>query len=1166
MVRRKILSVLLTAALILQLAPFGTGVTSATGGVPDGVSVSIADIFPDSVFAAWVVTQLSAATDISYTPTDEELAGITSCSFISSSLSDWTGLEYLTGLTYLNLYNNRSINEDIRNFPDTLINLTNLNLSNTGISGNIRDFPSILTNLTSLNLYGTNIGGDIRDFPNILTNLTSLNLVYTDINGDIADFPNTLTNLTNLDLTGTNIGGDICDFPNTLINLTNLILNRTNIGGNIRDFPNTLTNLTSLDLVYTDIYGDIVDFPNTLTNLTNLDLAFTNIGGDIADFPSALTNLTSLSLPFTDIDGDIADFPSVLINLTELHLGSMNIGGDIRDFPSVFTNLTFLALSGTNIGGDIKDFPNTLINLTQLNLQDTNIGGDIGDFPETLTKLEFLYLNNTKIGGDFGNFPKTLLPKFAYFGLYNLSVNLPEITFTDAPIAVDVPVKGMQHEPIAPENLSQGGSYANGMVTWQIPAAASGVLSYNFTTEGSIGFKNFGYSGTVYQPFTVPGYTDTSSTYVVTFKDHDGTTLKTETVSHGALAIAPQVPPREGHTFTGWDTLFTNVTQDITVTAQYTVNTYTVIFKDHDGTTLKTETVDYGGFATAPPDPARIGYVFTGWDSDFDNVTADLSVTAGYRLSDDTTIIIDKSDDYSFANGEVNGDIIINCNDAHIDNLVLHGNLYVTGKNIYIWGLYVDGDVELRSTGSVTIWGGYSTSGYNNYGGYEGDVSFGNKISLVTGWNRNLNTIAGNLKAYGTSVTVGGWGYSMNVDRDLDIYANTSDFGYVTVKGTTRVNGEVKNGSAYFNNGSYPNMGIYGGGGNSIHINDAAVENLEVNKVLKDSSDEPVRVVFEGDTAVASAMIKSSAGVENTSANAEVRKLTIASDDSITLSGAIKAVEINAAAQITLAEDAKIETLTITKDAAGLAISGDGEVKTAIVSKALNASSVLSNISVGKTETLSDNDGTGNNKPPTGGGGGGYAAPAQTTDADRPDPSPTDTSSRTTPSSPSAVYGDVPQGAWFGTAVEFVSARGIMGGSGNAGTFRPEQTMTRAMLITALARCGGIDTSVGETWYSAAVAWGTANGVTDGANLTGAVTREQIVTMLWRQAGRPRGGASFEGVPDAAGIGSWAADAFKWAMEAGIISGYGDKTVRPQNNATRAETAVMLHRFIEATE
>jgi len=81
----------------------------------------------------------------------------------------------------------------------------------------------------------------------------------------------------------------------------------------------------------------------------------------------------------------------------------------------------------------------------------------------------------------------------------------------------------------------------------------------------------------------------TINTYTVTFKDHDGTTLETEEVTHGSAATAPEDPTRVGYTFTGWDTDFSNVTDNLTVTAQYQINTYTVTFKDHDDEELKTE-------------------------------------------------------------------------------------------------------------------------------------------------------------------------------------------------------------------------------------------------------------------------------------------------------------------------------------------------------------------------------------------------------------------------------------------------------------------------------------------------------------------------------------------------------------------------------------------------
>jgi hypothetical protein len=119
--------------------------------------------------------------------------------------------------------------------------------------------------------------------------------------------------------------------------------------------------------------------------------------------------------------------------------------------------------------------------------------------------------------------------------------------------------------------------------------------------------------------------------YTVTFVDYDGTVLGTDGVLYGATATAPDDPTREGYRFTGWDVPFDNVTESMTVTAQYAINTYTVTFVDYDGTVLKTQTVDWNKGATAPANPTRDGYTFAGWDVAFDKVTSDLKVTATYK-------------------------------------------------------------------------------------------------------------------------------------------------------------------------------------------------------------------------------------------------------------------------------------------------------------------------------------------------------------------------------------------------------------------------------------------------------------------------------------------------------------------------------------------------------
>ncbi|MFA4837722.1 MAG: InlB B-repeat-containing protein, partial [Dehalococcoidia bacterium] len=108
-----------------------------------------------------------------------------------------------------------------------------------------------------------------------------------------------------------------------------------------------------------------------------------------------------------------------------------------------------------------------------------------------------------------------------------------------------------------------------------------------------------------------------------------------QTVAHGGAAIAPEVQANEGWTFTGWDKAFTNVTSDLTVTAQYTQITHTVTFNlgahgTRTGGGALVQTVAHGSAATAPEVQANEGWTFTGWDKAFTNVTSDLTVAAQY--------------------------------------------------------------------------------------------------------------------------------------------------------------------------------------------------------------------------------------------------------------------------------------------------------------------------------------------------------------------------------------------------------------------------------------------------------------------------------------------------------------------------------------------------------
>lgn len=159
-------------------------------------------------------------------------------------------------------------------------------------------------------------------------------------------------------------------------------------------------------------------------------------------------------------------------------------------------------------------------------------------------------------------------------------------------------------------------------------------------------------------------------------------------------------------------------------------------------------------------------------------------------------------------------------------------------------------------------------------------------------------------------------------------------------------------------------------------------------------------------------------------------------------------------------------------------------------------------------------------------------------------------------------FTDVTTSDWYYDAVEYVYENDLMNGT-SANTFSPFVTTSRAMMLTILARYDGVDTSTGSTWYEAGAVWAIAEGVSDGTNLEANLTREQLVTMLWRYAGSPVVEGDLADYPDSASVSNWAVNAMIWAVENGVITGTGAGALNPQGTATRAEVATILMRFIK---
>lgn len=156
-------------------------------------------------------------------------------------------------------------------------------------------------------------------------------------------------------------------------------------------------------------------------------------------------------------------------------------------------------------------------------------------------------------------------------------------------------------------------------------------------------------------------------------------------------------------------------------------------------------------------------------------------------------------------------------------------------------------------------------------------------------------------------------------------------------------------------------------------------------------------------------------------------------------------------------------------------------------------------------------------------------------------------------------FTDVNRNQWFYDEVFYVYTNGMMEGD-SATTFNPDGRMTRAMFWAVLGRIDGA-TITGNDWAEEARAWAMREGVSDGTNPNDYVTREQMVTMLWRYAGEKNGSASLIRYTDADKISSYAVEAMRWAIGNGIIEGMTSTTLEPQGTATRAQCAAIFMRF-----
>ena len=164
-------------------------------------------------------------------------------------------------------------------------------------------------------------------------------------------------------------------------------------------------------------------------------------------------------------------------------------------------------------------------------------------------------------------------------------------------------------------------------------------------------------------------------------------------------------------------------------------------------------------------------------------------------------------------------------------------------------------------------------------------------------------------------------------------------------------------------------------------------------------------------------------------------------------------------------------------------------------------------------------------------------------------------------------FTDVSANNWFYDGVKYAYENGLMNGT-SSNAFSPNANTTRGMIVTILARVEGVNTN-GTPWYAAGQKWAMDNSISDGTNMPGVITREQLATILYRYA-KQKGydvskSAALTGFSDADKVSGYASEAMQWAVAEGLLQGSNGK-LNPQGSATRAQVATILMRFMQKYE
>ncbi len=680
-----------------------------------------------------------------------------------------------------------------------------------------------------------------------------------------------------------------------------------------------------------------------------------------------------------------------------------------------------------------------------------------------------------------------------------------------------------------------GGTINNGNVTEYIYGVGATLPTADDMTYTGHTFKGwYDNEGLTGDPVMAIGGTEmgnkeywakwTINQYTITFDTDGGSEVAPITQDYGTAITTPADPTREGYTFTGWDTAIpaTMPAHNMTITAQWTVNQYTITFDTDGGSEVAPITQDYGSAITAPAAPTREGYTFTGWDKTIPATmpAGDMTITAQWTVNQYTITY-----DLDGGTAEGNPDTYTVETDAFTLKNPTRPGYTFTGWS----GTGLTGEDNLTvtipkgSTGNRSYTAHWSLNTYSiTY-----DLNGGTASSNPTSYTVESATITLNQPTK-TGYTFTGWsGTDLTGEDNLTVTipaGSTGDRSY----------------TAHWSLNTYSITYDLNGGTVSGNPDFYTVESAAI------TLNQPTRIGY------------TFTGWSGTNLTGE---------DNLTVT-----IPTGSIGNRSYTAHWSLNTYSITYDLDGGTAFGNPDsytVESAAIT--LNEPTKAGYVFTGWSGTdLVGEDNLTVTIPAGSIGDRRYTAHWEFDPTIIAALNPT----------PNVDFLDVSRTDWFYYDVRYVCENGLMNGT-SRNRFSPYGTATRGMLVTILyrmenePRCFGSaafsDVKPGA-YYEKAVVWASQNnivsGYTDGTFRPDApVTREQLASILYRytlyrgqdvSAGET---TSLTGYGDAQTVSNYALPAMRWACGTGILHGANGK-LNPSGLATRAQLAAMLHRYL----